>query len=605
MNWRSGIGAILSGRKMLLFILISLLILSLISVQGYVIGRQSAAAIEHQFSQTIVENMDSISINLANSLNYIDDFARTLSNSPDLINIMQSKDAATKQMAEKQIQQFSEYYHLRLPVNIQILTNRGEIYAYPSINKWDEQQLQDEVAAFPWFEHRVELDNNYLHWNVAADFHDKGSGNALYISKNIIGGNQSLGLLVIELNGTLIERILSRAQLAEANPIYIFSGDLETLFHTENIPPKLGKDAAALKEIYRQVKKQNQEQGSFGIHWSGTGYRVMFKQISSTPWTMVSLIPEDMLRMESVSLWRIAAIISVMSVLFIVVFFGILYTKVTQPIRRLSRIVRSKGEVRPAGGYTYKGFKEIETLYQGIRQFLQEIADQMATIRRGESEKRTLELQMLQEQMRPHFWHNSLNSLRFLAVLQGDHTMSEAVLALSKMLDYTLKNTEVRYCTVEEEIEYTLSYVRFQEIRLMRQLPLETQLDELSRQALIPKFTLQPLIENAINHGFAAPFDREPHMRIATRVEKGILEIAVTDNGNGIEPDKLRQLFQRENQPSRRSSGRSLINLRQRYRLEYGEPYGISIESRRQQFTKITVTLPYQRKDTEGEGDCE
>ncbi|MFC5404188.1 sensor histidine kinase [Cohnella soli] len=602
MSVRDGFRALLSSWKLFLFILFSLLVLFLISFQGYVVSKPSTKKIEEQYNRIIEANMDSVSVNVSNDLNYIDDFARTLSNDPDLIEVLQRPGADMKENAEKQIRLFTENYHLRLPVNIQIYDNYENVFAYPSLNLWEEQRLKQIVSKFPWFIQRVVLDNNYLHWNVTTDFHNEQASNALYVSKNIIRNSQSIGLLVIELNGALIERLLNRVQIHPDNPILIISPDMQVLFHNEKAPASLRLDAESLRGFYQSAKSGNQDRGSADVSLSGMQYHLIHKQIAATPWTMVSLIPPGLLHADSVSIWRISSIMTVLSVIFIIVFFAVLYTKVTLPLHQLSRVIRNAGNGRTPDAYHYKGFKEIETLSRGIFQFIAEIQQQFETIKRGEGEKRKLELRRLQEQMRPHFWHNSLNSLRFLAVLHGDRTMADALLSLTKMLDYTLKNTEVLYSTLEEEKEYAMSYVRFQEIRSMQPIQVRLELDEPSLQAQVPKFTLQPIVENAIMHGFASPFVGEPRITISAAVRDGSLILETTDNGNGIEPAKLHALFHRERPRSPRSSGISLINMQQRFRLEYGKPYGIRIESRVREYTDVTVNLPYVTADRQKEG---
>lgn len=600
MDVRRGIRSLFSSWKLLLFILISLLMLFLTSLQGYIVSSQSTRKIEEQYSRIIAENLDSVSVNLSNYLNYIDDFARSLSNHPELIDALQSGGATAKTKTERQLGAFSDYYHLRLPVNIQVYDNRRNVYAYPSINVWEEKRLLDTVSDFPWFANRVALDNDFLHWNVASDFHDAPSSEALYVSKNIIRNNRSFGLLVIELNGALIERMLDRAQINEANPIFIFSGDMRTLFRNERLPEGVDGSSASLRDVYRLVRSLDAGEGIADVRLSGRPYRALYKPVASTPWTMVSLLPPDSLHADSVSIWRITAIMTGISVLFIAVFFAILHTKVTMPVRRMSRIVEDSAAGRaPPDSYSYRGFKEIETLNGGINRFLEKIGEQVETIRRGESEKRRLELQRLQEQMRPHFWHNSLNALRFLAVLRGDSTMAEALLSLTRMLDYTLRNTDVLYSTVEEELGYAMSFVKFQEIRAMRSVRVELDVDEAVQRAAIPKFTIQPLVENAIVHGFSPPFDREPRLRIEGRLREGDLELVIADNGKGSEPAAASEPLGLERRSGRpRAGGLSLINLRQRLRLEYGDPYGIVLDSRPNEYTKVTITLPYRTGGT-------
>ncbi|BBI33498.1 cache domain-containing sensor histidine kinase [Cohnella abietis] len=603
-NWRNGITSLFSSWKLLLFILISLLMLFLISFQGYIISKQSTKKIEDQYYRTIVENMDSISVNLSNYLNYMDDFARALSNNPDLIQILQTKDEGDRRnKVEEQLQSFSEYYHLRLPVNIQVFDSGENVFAYPAINDAEGSRLVNTISGFPWFSHRIALDNNFLHWNVTSDFHDSSSSNVLYVSKNIIWNNESLGLLVIELNGAQIERMLTRVQINRANPIFIFSGDMQTLFHNEEIPQIIDKSDDSIRSVYKKVKDQNRDEGEADIRLAVGDYRLVYKRIAATPWTMVSLIPPYLLHADSVSIWRMTAVMAGISFLFIIVFFAILHAKVTTPVQRLSRIISESGNgAMSSDSYSYQGFKEIETLNVGIHQFLGKIQEQVQTIKHGESEKRQLELRVLQEQMRPHFWHNSLNSLRFLAVLHGDPTMAEAILSLTRMLDYTLRNTHVLYSTLEDEKDYAMSFIKFQEIRSMQKIRVELDMDKYSLSAHVPKFTIQPLVENAIVHGFASPSERESLIQIKSRIIGSDLVITITDNGKGIDPSEVPKLFEIGPRRSRSTpGGLSLVNLRQRFRLEYGEPYGVEIDGCLGEFTKVTVTIPYSTTEQQGE----
>ncbi|MDI4650197.1 sensor histidine kinase [Cohnella hashimotonis] len=603
MNWRHGIRSLFASWKLLLFILISLLLLCLTSLQGYIVSRQSTRTIEDQYARLIAENMDSVSVNLSNYLNYIDDFARTLSNHPALIESLQS---GAKPQTERQLSAFAEYYHLRLPVNIQVFDSRQRVYAYPAVNTEEEQRLLRTVSDFPWFENRVAIDNNFLHWNVSSDYHIASHAEAaLYVSKNMIQNNRSLGLLVIELNGTLIERMLDRAQINADNPIFLFSGDEETmLFHSERLTGDISDWSAHLLAIYRTIKDARADEGALDIRLSGRPYRLLYMQVASTPWTMASLLPPSALHASSVSTWRITALTTGVSILFIAVFFAVLHRKVTMPIRRLSRIVEdSNGKGMLPDNYRYSGFKEIETLNSGIHRFLGKIQEQVETIRRGETEKRMLELQRLQEQMRPHFWHNSLNALRFMAMLRGDPTMAEALLSLTRMLDYTLRNTDVLYSTLEEEIEYAMSFVKFQEIRAMRTYRVELDVDAAALRAEIPKFTVQPLVENAIVHGFAAPFEGETLLRIEARARGGDLALTVADNGKGIAPAALLGPAGSGRRSGRGApGGLSLANLRQRLRLEYGSPYGLEIDSAPGAYTKVKLSLPYRPAEQKMEG---
>jgi len=602
---RLKLSRMLSGWNLLFFICIACLILFFVAFQGYVISKQSTHTIENQYNQIMFENMDSLSVNIANSLNYIDDFARTLSNNPELIMALQRNDVNTKTKIKDHIQAFSDYYHLRLPLFIQVLTNQNQIYAYPPMDTEDEHRLKETVSNFSWFKQRVSLDNNYIHSNVAIDFHHNELSNALYLSKNIIQNNRSLGLLVIEMNGSLIERMLDRAQVHEKNSVFILSAQGEVLFQNESSTLHDVQAALDTKHIYQEIKRNNRDFGSDEVRFAGTKYYYKYKQIPSVPWVLVSLSPLQSLDSGSMSVWRTTLMTTGVSILLLGTFIYFLYIKVTFPIHQLSRLVKQAGEGKTPASYPYRGFKELETLNRGIFQFFEQIQTQIGTIKQGESEKRRLELHMLQSQMRPHFWHNCLNSLRFMAVLHGDRTMEEAILSLTRMLDYTLKNTDVIFSKLEEEQDYAISYVRFQEIRTMQKIRVHLNLDPRALGASIPKFSIQPLLENAITHGFTGSYNKEPCIQIHAHIQEDKLILRIIDNGNGIEPQKLKHLLDPNQirKPERQASGSgiSLTNLEQRIQMEFGKDYGLQIESQLHSYTEVKIVLPYTIIEAKGE----
>jgi len=602
MNGRLKLSRMLSGWNLLFFICIACLILFFVAFQGYVISKQSTHTIENQYNQIMFENMDSLSVNIANSLNYIDDFARTLSNNPELIATLERNDANSKTKIKDHIQAFSDYYHLRLPLFIQVLTNQDQIYAYPPMDAEDEERLKGTVSNFAWFKQRVSLDNNYIHSNIAVDFHHNERTNALYLSKNIIQNNRSLGLLVIEMNGSLIERMLDRAQVHEKNSVFILSAQGEVLFQNESSTLHDAQAKLDTKHIYQEIKRTNKDFGSDEVRFEGTKYYYKYKQIPSIPWVLVSLSPLQSLDSGSMDVWRTTLMTTGISILLLGTFIYFLYIKVTFPIHQLSTLVKQAGEGKTPEPYPYRGFKELETLNRGIFQFFEQIQTQIETIKQGESEKRRLELHMLQSQMRPHFWHNCLNSLRFMAVLHGDRTMEEAILSLTRMLDYTLKNTDVIFSKLEEEQEYAISYIRFQEIRTMQKIRVHLDLDPRTLEASIPKFSIQPLLENAITHGFTGAYNKEPCIEIHAHIQEDKLIIRVMDNGNGIEPQKLKHLLDpnRVRKPERQASGSgiSLTNLEQRIQLEFGKEFGLQIESQVNSYTEVKIVLPYTITET-------
>ncbi|NEW07378.1 hypothetical protein GK047_15345 [Paenibacillus sp. SYP-B3998] len=583
---------VLNGWKMLLFVLFSYTVLFLIAFQGMIISKQSTNTIEKQYNQIIFDKMDSLSVNIINYLNYIDDFARGLSTKTDLMLRIQDHHDVPKEVIEG----YLNYFRLRLPLYIQILTDQNRVFAYPPIDLEEEERFKGTLVSFPWYGTRFFLNNSYIQSDVAPDFHYSAFPKALYISKNMLKDDRSLGTLTIKMNGSAIETLLDAVRINPMNAVFILSPEGKVLFENTQSSPEVSNYLKSLdrNRMDELIKKNGDEAGSGQMKIAGQDCYFIYKQIPSTTWEVLSIIPLKSLHAESISVWQTTGITTAFSVLLIVTFGYLLYTKLLLPLQRMSRIIRAVGEGTNPEKYVYKGFKELETLNQGIYQFFEQIQMQIQTIKAGESAKRRLEVHVLQEQMRPHFWHNSLNALRFMAMLHGNSTMADALLALTRMLDYTLKNSHTLFSKVEEERDYALQYIRFQEIRSMQRMDIEIEIDAQALEAQIPKFTLQPLLENAITHGFCTPFDRKPVLSMLIRVKDDWLNICIADNGNGMDSDTLRTLMQPEEQvpSSLQNSGISLLNLQERIRLEYGSEYGVSVDSQLGKGTQIEVRLP-------------
>ncbi|NQX66218.1 histidine kinase [Paenibacillus alba] len=593
MLYKEKIRSLLSGWKMLLFVLVSYSVLFLIAFQGLIISKQSTTTIQKQYNQIIFDKMDSLSVNLINYLNYIDDFARTLSVKTDLTRRIQDNHDVPKDVIEG----YLSYFRLRLPLYIQILTDQNRVFAYPPIDQEEEERFKSTMASFPWYGTRLYLDNSFIRSDVAPDFHYSSFPQALYVSKNMTQDDHSLGTLTIKMNGSAIETLLDTVRINPLNAVFILSPEGKVLFANSQPSSEVSAYLESMdsKQLDELIGRNGNAAGSGKLKIAGQDCYFIYKQIPSTTWEVLSIIPMESLHAESISVWQTTAITTAFSVLLILTFGYILYTKLLLPLQRMSRIVRTAGEGESPERFAYKGFKELETLHAGIYRFFEQIQQQMQTLKEVESEKRRLELHVLQEQMRPHFWHNSLNALRFMAVLHGNATMADAILALTRMLDYTLKNSNTLFSKVEEEKEYALQYIRFQEIRSMKRIDLNLEIDQQVLHARIPKFTFQPLLENAITHGFCTPFDRKPWLNLRIHACEEGLRIWIEDNGNGIEPATLRTLLEAK-EPDRDgmgpTSGISLRNLQQRISLEYGGAYGIQVHSRLGEGTQIEIILP-------------
>ena len=240
---------------------------------------------------------------------------------------------------------------------------------------------------------------------------------------------------------------------------------------------------------------------------------------------------------------------------------------------------------------------ELGDIGKGINDLSENVYLLMNKRLEDEKHKKDLEYKMLQSQINPHFIYNTLNSIKWMASIQGATGISEMTTALAKLLKSISKGTSL-LVSIEEELSLLQDYFTIQSYRYGGTITMDIQLeDDAFSSCRIIKFTLQPLVENAIFHGI------EPkgtgHIRIHIYSEKltedspESIRIDVTDDGVGMPPEKAAQILLSNDDSSTdffREIGVS--NVHKRLQYEFGEAYGITIESVEGQYTTMSIHIP-------------
>lgn len=128
---------------------------------------------------------------------------------------------------------------------------------------------------------------------------------------------------------------------------------------------------------------------------------------------------------------------------------------------------------------------------------------------------------------------------------------------------------------------------------------LEKDVDEDTLPLFIPRFILQPIVENAIYHGMPEDLSRQGRIVILAKIQGDYLKIAVEDNGEGISMEKAEDILKKGKQKNRSFNGIGVVNVNQRIRLYFGEPYGLDYESEKGKYTRCILTLPVIKEDTQ------
>lgn len=232
--------------------------------------------------------------------------------------------------------------------------------------------------------------------------------------------------------------------------------------------------------------------------------------------------------------------------------------------------------------------------------------DEFAKVQRRSYEQELLmkqaNLSALQSQINPHFLYNTLECIRGQALMEDSPDIAAAAQALSLFFRYSISGKS-DIVTLKEELENLKNYMAIQSYRFKDRVSLQIDLEEEDSQsvlnALIPKLTLQPIVENAVVHGFASTVSGGV-VTVAVHLTGPNISILVSDNGKGMDQDALELLNRsfRENgakkaPAGKKGTGLGLQNVDKRIKFCYGGEYGLSVQSAPGCGTDVELFFPF------------
>ncbi len=270
-----------------------------------------------------------------------------------------------------------------------------------------------------------------------------------------------------------------------------------------------------------------------------------------------------------------------------------LHKRINQPIgiilNRMDAI--SAGDFEPDPHIEWPN--EFGDIGRGINQMTTDIHQLMTRRLQDEQEKNQLEYQVLQNQINPHFLYNTLNSIKWMATLQNATGIAEMTTSLSKLLRYISKGKKTIH-TLSEELDLLQHYFTIQKFRYGGNLFLDIHIDPfVNTNCLIPIFSLQPIVENAIFHGIE-PKGAVGHIRITITINaEESIEIDICDDGIGMSDDVARNLLtQNEHNDTDFFKNIGIVNVHKRIQHTFGSQYGLYVKSTSSQGTTITIVIP-------------
>lgn len=345
-------------------------------------------------------------------------------------------------------------------------------------------------------------------------------------------------------------------------------------------------------KLIEQLLAKEQNRGVIRQHSYGKDSVIAYYRYPRSGILVVEILHLDTLFNDNMLIVRNIIWIFIICLLMALLLSAYFTQKVQKPIKQLVDHIACVAAGEFAVNPEIERDDEIGIIGKGVNHMAEQISVLVNQKINDEKEKSNLELQMLQAQINPHFLYNTLDSIKWIAVIQKNSGIVKVVTALSGLLKNMAKGFNEQVM-LQKELDFLNDYVTIEKVKYVEMFDLDIIVEEERLyEAMVIKLTLQPLVENSIFSGIE-PSGKNGVIKIHIYARDKILYITVWDSGVGIPAEKLVGLFQdKEKLKGNRMSSIGLANVDRRIKLTYGEEYGLTVESRVGEFTKITVKQP-------------
>ncbi len=330
--------------------------------------------------------------------------------------------------------------------------------------------------------------------------------------------------------------------------------------------------------------------GNFIFTENGRKMFATYNTSDYTGWKIMFTIPYSNLIMEG----NIVGLVILVVVLFLCIFliFQIVYfsNRIARPIKNLELGMSTAIQNNFSNKIEVASNDEVGKLGSNFNIMLTKINELIADVYTEQRLKKEAEINALQAQINPHFLYNTLNTIRLMAVIQKADKIAQLISSLVNLLQFTAKKAG-EFITIRDEIAALKEYVEIQKARYYNKFKVTYEIDEEVQDYKTLKFTLQPIVENAIFHGLEPKGGRGViHVKISK--EKEEIVFMIKDDGVGMDEETQKCLLTVESNDKFRFNKIGISNVHQRIRLYFGDGYGLDIRSTAGEGTEVRIVLP-------------
>jgi two-component system sensor histidine kinase YesM len=401
---------------------------------------------------------------------------------------------------------------------------------------------------------------------------------------------QPIGYIFIAVKESFYSRdIYGDVDMGEGADLFIIDSE-GNLLSARNPKIQVGKKHENTGLIKQIVLNESEGKRSFSMTMQRKGYLAAYSYDTSARWYLISTIPDAYLNKETRNVLPYILYVCALCLVFSLLLTFIISTSISRPLKLLTLTMK-----QVAGGNLNVSIEdsnkdEIGFLTGKFNSMVEQIRNLIDHTKQEQVKKREIELQMLQAQINPHFLFNTLNSLKWTAMLNNDVSVSNGLASLAELLRSTIVDKK-ELILLGDELRNVENYIVIQRLRYGTAFEVEYQISERLRNSSILKFILQPIVENSVIHGLN-PKDYDSKIIISAEELGAYLRITIRDKGKGMDDQQIEKLVDSGYKAKHRLSNIGISNVNERIKLNYGEEFGLMIESEVGKGTSVILMMP-------------
>lgn len=455
------------------------------------------------------------------------------------------------------------------------------------INKYKFDEIVQTNNDFKYCYDKLSSTNQLNVWKVGTQSQEGGlayNKNTISINTllNNLRGFEELGVLSVQCDRQVFTTILNDFNSNNEFVLYLVDGQNNVVASSDSVK----FDTAMYQKLTKQVDFSKKEESFHDFVFEDEGYLVKQTTLSANDWKLITLHSVKELDKQKRNQIHMVISLCMGCLLFAFVIMLLLSRSITVRLKELMYRMSNVKTYLIKKSIHISGKDEIGMVDVQFVDMLNQINALMKENDKIQQENNFVQAELLQQQINPHLLYNSLSAIRYLSLyskIQDINQITENLIGFYK-LSLSSGNTII---ALKEELDICAQYIKLISKVYDIDIVYEFSIDEKIQESICLKLILQPIVENAVLHGFKK-LSKTARLEISAHCSQEGMCIEVRDNGRGMPTEKATKL----GDTSGIIKGFGLFNVNKRIKLFYGEQYGLSVESEEGVGTVVTIVLP-------------